>query len=104
MFSSNLLKVFELLLFQIIEEKCNVDPTQFGFRKCTVCTNALMGVKKTNLSYNVLGAFIHLSKAFGRINTNILISKERKVCINVIEKGVCPRQSLMVCIYKKKYF
>ena len=44
--SSNLLKVFELCVFPILEEKCVFDPKQFRFRKSTGCANAISIVKE----------------------------------------------------------
>ena len=87
MLSSNLLKVFELCLFPILEEKCIIDPRQFGFRKNTGCANAISVVKETIMSYNESGSNVHaasidLSKAFDRININTLLDKLRKACVN----------------------
>ena len=93
MLSSNLLKVFELCLFPVLEEKCIIDPRWFGFRKNTGCANAISVVIETILSYdesssNVHAASIDFSKAFDMININTLLDKLKKACVNEAIKRI----------------
>ena len=93
--SSNLFKLFEYCLLPHLEKSLNLSPSQFGFRKNTSCLSAISVLKETIASYNDKNSNVHcamvdLSKAFDKININILIGKLMKTemsrdVINVLE-------------------
>ena len=78
--SSNLLKLFEIHMLDIISEKIDFSSRQFGFRKYTSTTDACLLLKETVNQYivkkgeKVYGLFVDLSKAFDRVD-HILMGK-----------------------------
>ena len=93
--SSNLFKLFEYCLLPHLEKCLDLCPSQFGFRKNTSCISAICILKETIASYNAKNSNVHcamvdLSKAFDKININILMEKLKKTemstdVVNVIE-------------------
>jgi len=78
--SSMLMKVFEYSLQPVLVRKLNINPLQFGFTPGSDCHSAILFAKETILSYtgansNVHGAAVDLSKAFDRVNFDILFDK-----------------------------
>ena len=78
--SSNFLKVFEYCLLPSLTRNLRLNSHQFGFRSETSTINAVSVLKETIHNYksknsSVHCAFLDLSKAFDRVNINILISK-----------------------------
>ena len=78
--SSNLLKVFEYCLLPKVEKYFEPSSNQFGFRKNTSCLSAITVVKETIHYYNNQGSNVHcakidLSKAFDKLNHDILFCK-----------------------------
>ena len=78
--SSMLLKMLEYCILPFMTKSLNLSNQQFGFRKHTGCLSAITIVKETIFKYNSEATDVHcvkvdLSKAFDRININILFSK-----------------------------
>ncbi|CAF3669002.1 unnamed protein product [Rotaria socialis] len=85
--SSNFLKLFEYCLLPRLKT-IQIDKHQFGFRENTGCINACTVLKETIFSYNeaqsnVYCASLDLTKAFDKVNPNILTMK-------LAEKNVAP--------------
>ena len=80
MSSSNFLKIFEYCLLPWLKKHLKITPVQFGYRPKTGCLTANIVFRETILNYtsrnsNVHAAVLDMSKAFDRINPNILIEK-----------------------------
>ena len=80
MSSSSFLKLFEYCLLFKLEKYIKLNSRQFGFRKFTSCEMPITILKETISNYNksnsnVHCAFLDLTKAFDKINHNILITK-----------------------------
>ena len=80
--SSVFLKIFEYCLLPILERDLKLDDRQFGFRSGTGCTTAVSVLKETIHSYLNQGSVVHcamvdLTKAFDKVNYNILVEKLR---------------------------
>ena len=80
MISSNFLKLFEYCIFPPIKHSVRLSPHQFGYRKntSTILTTALLKETVNNYlnDFNpVYSAFLDLSKAFERVDHDILIHK-----------------------------
>ena len=78
--SSMFLKTMEYCLLPILTKSLKLSSHQYGFRKETGCLSAIAIVKETIYKYNSENSNVHcvmvdLSKAFDRINHNILFSK-----------------------------
>ena len=78
--SSMFLKILEYCLLPSLSKLLKLSNLQFGFRKETGCMSAIALVKETIYKYNSENSNVHcvlvdLSKAFDRINHNILFSK-----------------------------
>jgi hypothetical protein len=90
--SSNFLKIFDYCIMPHLERNIKLDMHQFGFRKNTGCTTATLVLKETLLRYTNKGSNVHcamvdLSKAFDKINYNILLGKlcETKIPVPIIK-------------------
>ena len=75
--SSLILKLFELQILEILEEKLDFNPMQFGFREGTSTTDACLLLKETFFSYtregnSAYGLFVDLSKAFDTVDHSLL--------------------------------
>ena len=80
MISSNLLKFFEYCLLPIIQRYTNVSPMQFGYIANTSTSLAALILKEAVHKYltaesKVYSCFLDLSKAFGRVNYDMLLQK-----------------------------
>lgn len=89
MISSSLFRLFELCLRDDLEQKIDTNPRQFGFKKGSSCAMATSMLQEIIELYNskcsnVLVTFIDLSKAYDKVNNNILINK-------MIEKEINPK-------------
>ena len=78
--SSNFLKIFEVILKKFLQCHIRLNNRQFGFRENTGCTSALIVLKETLKNYyseksNVHCAMVDVSKAFDKVDHNILIQK-----------------------------
>ena len=103
--SSCLYKIFEYSLLPKIKHFMTPHEHQFGFRENTGCLSATFVLKETILKYNSLGSDVHcsmidLSKAFDKMNINILImqlirTKMPPLLINII-KFLC--ENVYVCV------
>ena len=89
--SSCLLKIIEMHLLSILEEKITFNMRQFGFEKATSTTDACFVLKEVIHKYTkkkgkVFSAFIDLSKAFDRVDHFILgnMLLERNVPVDVV--------------------
>ena len=100
--STMALKVLEYSILPIMHRFLKLSNRQFGFRKDTSCLSAISIVKETIFKYNaeksnVFGALVDCSKAFDKINKNILFRK-------LIKSGMDPRfVRLLKCIYDNSY-
>ena len=78
--SCMVLKVFEYSLLPVLKSNLKISSNQFGFTKGSSCGAAITVLKETLISFkekssNIHCASIDLSKAFDRININILSKK-----------------------------
>jgi len=78
--SSVFLKVFEYCLLPVLKRELEISNLQFGFTSGSDCQSAVTFAKETIFSYtdrhsSVHCAAIDLSKAFDRIDVNILVNK-----------------------------
>ena len=78
--SSNLLKLFEYVIQPVLENHLMLNNRQFGFRGDTGCTSALLILKEVIKKYvsensSVFCAMIDVSKAFDKINYDVLKTK-----------------------------
>ena len=81
--SGMFLKTFEYCILTEMQRKLKLSTRQFGFRQHTGCLPAIALVKEIIFKYNdenssVYCAMVDLSKAFDRVNWNILFSKLRE--------------------------
>ena len=83
--SSNILKLFELHLLEVIEEKLSFNLRHFGFKAGTSALDACLILKETMYNYSKGGdkayaMFVDLSKAFDRVDhfqlVNIMIDRK----------------------------
>ena len=109
--SSNLLKIFETHVLNILEDKLCFDSKQFGFTKNTSTTDACFLLKETVHRYiskksTVFANFIDLSKAFDLVNhkklINILLDKGVPIDIIKLIKMYLENQSACVVWNGKK--
>ena len=71
--SSCILKLFEMHLLQLLEEKIHFNTRQFGFKSHTSTADACLILKETIHKYSSKGGkafclFVYLSKAFDNVN------------------------------------
>ena len=81
--SSVLLKTLEYLILPVLRQNLTLSSRQFGFRPSTNCQSAVATVHEIIKTYtdnnsNVHCAMLDLSKAFDRINFDILFMKLRE--------------------------
>ena len=84
--SSNFLKLFDCCINPFLQNHLVLNNRQFGFRKNTGCPDVLAILKETILKYiagksRVYCAMIDISKAFDKIDYDILISKILKTSL-----------------------
>ena len=100
--SSVLLKVFEYCLLTFLKKYLRLNNRQFGYRSDTSCLSAISLVKETIHSYNSKGSSVYcatvdLSKAFDKVNKNILFKK-------LYESGLNPRiVEIIRAMYEETY-
>jgi len=75
-----ILKVFEYALLPTVGERLEISPLQFGFTPGSDCQSAILFAKETILSYTGANSDVHcaaidLSKAFDRVNFDIMLDK-----------------------------
>ena len=80
MSSSVLLKVFEYCIADPLKKHLKINHIQFGFTENSSCANAITFLKETVFNYtskksNVHAVALDLSKAYDKININLLIDK-----------------------------
>ena len=85
--SSMFLKVLEYCLQPILLDSLKLSNHQFGYRKDTGCLSSIAVVKETIFKYNAENSNVHcvlvdLSKAFDKINHNILFAKLSRSNLN----------------------
>jgi len=78
--SSMLLKTFEYALLPVLVKKLKICSLQFGFTPGSDCHSAILFAKETILSYTGSGSNVHcaaidLSKAFDRVNFDVMLDK-----------------------------
>ena len=81
--SSVFLKLLEYLILPVLKSNLNLSSRQFGFRPGTNCQSAVLMLQEVVKSYTELNSNVHcamldLTKAFDRMNFNILIAKLKK--------------------------
>ena len=96
------LKIFEYTIMPFLTKALKLSNCQFGFRQDTSCISAITVVKETIFRYNsensnVHAALIDCSKAFDKINKNILF--------NLLENSGLDRMIVRVirCMYCNTY-
>ena len=100
--SSVFLKVLEYCLLPSLKKNLPLNKRQFGFRSGTGCLPAIALVKEIINKYNIENssvycAMVDLSKAFDRINKNILFKK-------LYEAGLNPKfVEILRCMYDEAY-
>ena len=100
--SAMTLKILEYSLLPSMLKIIKLSEKQFGFRNNTGCLSAIALVKETIFKYhtensNVHSAMVDCSKAFDRINKNILFDK--LVCTDLDPKIV----NIIRCMYSNAY-
>jgi hypothetical protein len=96
--SSTFLKVFEYSVLPYLKRYLMISKRQFGYRSNVGCVTATTVLKETILKYNMANCNVHCcfvdySKAFDKLNINVLVSK-------LIDTDLPP---LIVCIMKQMY-
>src|SRR5215469_10441436 len=86
MASSVFLRILESLILYRLQRYCNVNDRQHGFRTGHSTSSAIYVLKETISSYlnnksSIYAAFIDLTKAFDKVNHNILFQKLLKLGI-----------------------
>lgn len=105
--SSNLLKMFELILLSILEEKISLNSFQFGFKKDNSTADAALLLKETihhNLDFpksKQYALYIDLSKAFDSVDHfklgNILLNRGVPPDLLLILMNYLRNQTAFVC-------
>ena len=85
--SSMFLKVFEYCILPNLQKSLPLNDTQFGFKTGSSCCHAITLLKEVILKYNGDRTPIHctsidLSKAFDRVNFDILVKKLRETALS----------------------
>ena len=111
MISSVMLKLLEYCMLPVIKENINPSTSQFGYREQTSTILAVTLSKETIRSYiedssSVYACFLDMSKAFERVNPEILLAKMQSKGLPhfVIDIFKCTFGTREICVNYKGSF